>query len=194
MARLRNLCCYCASSDRVARSHLDAASALGREAAARGVGIVYGAGSVGLMGELARAAMAAGGRVIGIIPELIEAWEVGLKEVDEYIVVDSMHTRKALMVERADAFCALPGGIGTLDELLEAITWRELGIHDKPIVLLDNDDFWQPLIALLEQLREGGFLRSPVHELFSIASTPAQVFDLIDQAPDPREPDHVERL
>ncbi len=133
------------------------ADALGRLLAARGVTLVYGGGGVGLMGVCARATMAAGGTVVGIIPRALMTAEIAQAGVAEMHVVETLHERKALMHMRADAILALPGSIGTLDELFESVTWRELGIHDKPIWLLGANGYWAPLLALLQHIADEGF-------------------------------------
>jgi uncharacterized protein (TIGR00730 family) len=127
--------------------------------AADGIGLVYGGGGLGLMGELARSVLKHGGRVTGIIPAFLSNRERMLRDADELIVVDDMHQRKKLMFDRSDAFVALPGGIGTLEELVEQLTWAQLGRHAKPIVLVNIDGFWQPLLALLRHMQEEVFIR-----------------------------------
>ena len=159
-SEIRTLCVYCGSSNAVAPRHLAAAAELGRLAAGRGIEIVFGGGHVGLMGALADGALVAGGRVTGVIPGHLEAREVGHRGVTELIVVDSMHTRKRRMFEIADAFCALPGGLGTLDETFEIITWKQLGLHDKPIVLVNVEGFWNPLLDLVARSRLREILRA----------------------------------
>ncbi|HSR73139.1 MAG TPA: TIGR00730 family Rossman fold protein, partial [Kiloniellales bacterium] len=159
MARLGTLCVYCGSSNAVDPAHRAAAAALGRRAARNGVGLVFGGGHVGLMGALADAALAEGGRVIGVIPEHLKIREHGHRGLSEMIVVDSMHTRKRRMFELSDAFCVLPGGLGTLDEAFEIITWKQLGLHDRPIVLVNLGSFWDPLLRLIEHQTAGGYVR-----------------------------------
>ena len=188
MTRLKNLCVYCGSSNNVDPAYFELAAQLGRSAANQGVGIVYGAGGVGLMGALANGALAAGGKVVGVIPEHIEQWEVGHRGISEYIVVDNMHTRKTLMFERSDAFCVLPGGIGTLEETFETLTWRQLGLHDKPIVMLNHESFWQPLLELIDHMTGAGFLRPPHERLFTVADTVPEVFRQIAEAPESEKP------
>ncbi|GAA5200025.1 TIGR00730 family Rossman fold protein [Rugosimonospora acidiphila] len=136
----------------------DAVAEFGTQLAKAGIGIVYGGGRVGLMGVVADAALAAGGSVIGVIPQSLVDAEVAHAGLTELRVVETMHQRKAAMVELADAFVALPGGTGTLDELFEAWTWQRLGIHDKPVALLNVDGFWDPLCATLDHLRSAGFI------------------------------------
>ncbi len=159
---ITSICVFCGSHEGGRPTYRAAAQALGRQAAARGITIVYGGGSIGLMGVMARAALAAGGRVVGIIPELLDRLEVGLKEVSEFVLVPDMHSRKAEMFRRADAFVVLPGGLGTLDEFVEMTTWAQLSIHDKPIVLANLDGFFTPLLAYLRHASKEGFI-APQH-------------------------------
>lgn len=156
---IRRVCVYCASNDGTDPAYLLAARAFGRTLAERGITLVYGGGRVGLMGALADGAMAAGGEVIGVMPHALVHREAAHLGITKLHIVDSMHTRKATMAELADAFVAMPGGIGTLEEFFETWTWAQLGVHGKPIGLLDVADFWQPLIALLDHLETQGFLR-----------------------------------
>jgi uncharacterized protein (TIGR00730 family) len=156
---IRRVCVYCASNDGTRPVHLEAARRFGQTLAARGITLVYGGGRVGLMGALADAAMAAGGAVIGVMPHALVQREAAHQEITELRIVDTMHQRKAAMAELADAFVALPGGIGTLEEFFETWTWAQLGVHRKPIGLLDVDGFWRPLLGLLDHLEAEGFLR-----------------------------------
>ena len=151
--RLDSVCVYCASSNAADPDFLAAASELGATLAHEDVRLVYGGGGVGLMGACARAAHAAGGRVLGIIPHFLTSHERPLKTV-ETVVVDSMHQRKMMMFDAADAFAILPGAIGTLEEVIELLSWRRLGLHAKPIVFLDIKGFWQPLFALFDHILE----------------------------------------
>jgi uncharacterized protein (TIGR00730 family) len=157
---LSRVCVYCGSTPGRDPRFAEAAGALGRALAQRGTGVVYGGGNVGLMGALADAALDAGGEVIGVIPRALMDREVGHRGVSELHVVGSMHERKALMAELSDAFVAAPGGIGTLEELVEVYTWLQLGLHAKPIGLLDTGGYWQPLVAWLDHAVEAGFLRA----------------------------------
>ena len=159
MQNIRRLCVYCGSSGAVEAQHREAASELGACLAAAGIELVYGGGRVGLMGLLADATLAAGGKVTGIIPARLRSAEVAHTGVTELIVVDSMHERKRSMAERADAFAILPGGIGTLDEMFEILSWKQLALHDKPILLVDIGDYWAPLRALLDHIVVNGFAR-----------------------------------
>ena len=160
MAKLDNICVYCGSGSGTDPRYGEAARALGKSLADAGIGLVYGGGGLGLMGETARATLANGGRVTGIIPSFLSEKEQMLKDVDELIVVDDMHERKMLMFRRADAFVALPGGIGTLEELVEQLTWSQLGQHGKPVVIANIANFWAPILTLLEHMREQEFIRT----------------------------------
>ena len=140
-------------------AYADAARSFGAALAARGVGLVYGGGRVGLMGAVADGALTAGGEVIGVIPQELVDRELAHDGVTELRVVASLHERKALMAELSDAFVALPGGFGTLDELMEQLTWSQLGLHDKPVALFDVEDYWRPLIALARHATDEGFVR-----------------------------------
>ena len=188
------LCVYCGSSEGDNPRHVTAAADLGRLAAHRGVRIVFGGGRVGLMGVLADAALAAGGRVTGIIPEHLQAREVGHEGVSELEVVDSMHSRKMRMCELSDAFCVLPGGLGTLDETFEIITWKQLGLHDKPVVVINAGGFWTPLIELIEHQVAAGYVRARHARLFSVVERVEQVFDAIAAAPAPAVASDIRRL
>ena len=157
---MRRLCVFCGASTGRLAAYADAARSLGAAAAGRGVGIVYGGGRVGLMGALADGALAAGGEVVGVIPQALVDRELAHPGLSELHVVGSLHERKATMAELADAFAALPGGFGTLDELLEQLTWSQLGLHAKPIGLLDVEGYWRPLIALARHATDEGFVRA----------------------------------
>src|SRR5512147_990475 len=166
---MQRLCVFCGSSPGARPSYRAAAEELGRFLASEKIGIVYGGGRVGLMGVLADAALAAGGEVIGVIPQALIAREIGHRGLTELRVVGSMHERKALMAELADGFVALPGGIGTLEELFEVWTWAQLGLHAKPCGVLDADGFYGPLVAFLDHLVETGFVR-PAHRAMLLSA------------------------
>ncbi len=157
---IRRLCVFCGSSAGREPGHRRLAEALARALAERGIGIVYGGARVGLMGALADAALAAGGEVIGVIPRALIEREIGHTGLTELRIVESMHERKALMAELADGFVALPGGVGTLEELFEVWTWAQLGLHAKPCALLDTDGFYAPLVAFLDHQVDAGFVRA----------------------------------
>jgi uncharacterized protein (TIGR00730 family) len=195
MAALHALCVYCGSSDAVDPRHLDAAAALGRQAAGRGVRIVFGGGRVGLMGVLADAALAAGGQVTGIIPGHLMAREVGHEALGDLQVVETMHERKMRMCDQSDAFCALPGGFGTLDETFEIVTWRQLGLHDKPVILVNLGGFWDPLLDLIAHQAEAGYVRPRHLGLIQVVESVEAVFDAVAAAPEPTlGPAAVDRL
>jgi uncharacterized protein (TIGR00730 family) len=166
---------YCSARDGLAPRFVDAAREVGRTLAERGVAVVYGGGGLGLMGEVANAALGAGGRVIGVIPRSMVEAERAHHGVSELIVIETMHERKQIMSDRADAFLALPGGVGTLDEVFEAITWNQLAIHDKPIGFLDLDGFYEPLRAFLEGAAAGGFIPKETMDHLSFESDPSSV-------------------
>lgn len=160
---LSRLCVYCGSNRGGRPIFAEAASALGRELAARGIGLVYGGGHVGLMGVLADAVLQGGGEVIGVIPQTLQDKELGHRGLAELHVVNSMHERKQLMADLSDGFMALPGGVGTLEELFESFTWLQLGFHEKPVGLLNVAGFYDGLVAFMRHLRNEGFLK-PEHE------------------------------
>ncbi len=168
-----SICVYCGSRHGHLPSYRDAAVALGSAIAARGWRLVYGGGNVGLMGTVADAALAAGGEVIGVIPERLLAREVGHQDLTQLHVVQTMHERKQRMAELADAFIALPGGIGTLEELFEVWTWRHLGYHDQPIGLLNVAGFYDPLLAFLRQAEGAGFIDAQQQAMLSVEADPA---------------------
>ena len=159
MNRIKTVCVYCGSGPGTNPRFAEAAEGLGRIFAENNVRLVYGGGSVGLMGAIAKSVLDHGGAVTGIIPDFLRARENALTKVQEMIVTPDMHERKRLMFERADAFVALPGGVGTLEELVEMLTWQQLGRHAKPILLANIDGFWEPLLALLAHMRSAQFIR-----------------------------------
>lgn len=180
-ATIRRVCVYCGSSAGGQPVYRDATVALGRALVARGWGLVYGGGGIGLMGLLAREVHEAGGEVIGVIPRaLMEREGVAADGLGELEVVGSMHERKALMAELSDAFIALPGGLGTLEELFETLTWAQLGIHAKPCALLDAGGYYRPLVDLLDHSVAEGFVR-PVHRaLLLVGEEPGELLDRLE--------------
>jgi uncharacterized protein (TIGR00730 family) len=158
MAELKNLCVYCGANPGVAPAYAAAAESLGRAMAAANVRLVYGGGSIGLMGILARSVMRHGGKVTGVIPQFLKDREIMLREVDDLVVTADMHERKQTMFQRADAFVALPGGIGTLEEVVEIMTWAQLDQHVKPVLIVNLNGFWDSLIALFQRMTDEGFL------------------------------------
>lgn len=183
-AKLRSICVYCGSSPGFSPSFTEIATAFGRTLAETGIGLVYGGGDVGLMGTVARAVLDSGGHVTGIIPEFLRRRENMLSDAQETVVVPDMHTRKRLMFDRADAFVALPGGIGTLEELVEQMTWAQLGRHAKPILLLDVDGFWRPLLSLIEHMRRHGFIRRGLELNYLVAERVEEILPMLEQAID----------
>lgn len=179
MANVSSICVFCGSSEGRDPEHLRAAAILGTAMARAGVRLVYGGGSIGLMGAVARAVLEAGGAVTGIIPEFLVRREIMLEGVDDFHVVPDMHTRKRMMFEQSDAFVALPGGIGTLEELVEQMTWAQLGRHRKPIVLADIGGFWQPLTRLLAHMAEEAFIRPGYEVRYVVARTAEEILPLV---------------
>jgi len=158
-ARVKAVCVYCGSSMGALPIYAERAAMLGARLAREGLTLVYGGGNVGLMGVVADAALSAGGDVVGVIPEQLVGWEVAHRGLARLEIVGTMHERKARMFDLSDAFVALPGGFGTLDEMFEMLTWRQLGLGDKPCAFLDVDDYYAPLMAMLDRMLQQGFLR-----------------------------------
>ena len=181
----RRLCVFCGSRDGVRPEYPAAARALGEELARRGIGVVYGGGRLGLMGAVADAALAAGGTVIGVIPDALRTRELAHSGLTELHVVPSMHARKALMAELSDGFVALPGGYGTFEELLEIVTWAQLGIHAKPIGLLSVAGFFAPLRASWEHAAAEGFIMEEQRSLVVDAGSIPELLDRMSTAPRP---------
>ncbi len=184
------LCVYCASSRQLDRKYHDVAAAVGRELVARGWGLVYGGGNVGLMGEVAHAVKRAGGRVVGVIPTFMIARELAFREADELIEVTTMAERKQRMIARAAAFLALPGGIGTLEELTEVMTLRYINQLHKPIVLLNQDGFYDDLLRFFDRMTEEKFKSPGLHKLAAVADTLDEIWPLLD-APHTFEADAI---
>ena len=163
MNEIKTVCVYCGSGSGSNPRFVEAAIALGKIFAENDIRLVYGGGSVGLMGAVARSVLDHGGSVTGIIPDFLRARENSLTRVQEMIVTPDMHERKRQMFERSDAFVALPGGVGTLEELVEQLTWQQLGRHSKPVLLANIDNFWEPLLALLSHMRATEFIRASLN-------------------------------
>lgn len=181
-SRIRKICVYCGSGSGRNPVFAKAARALGRDLAEAGMGLVYGGGSLGLMGEVARSVLRHGGHVTGIIPGFLSEREQMLIEAPELIVVDDMHQRKHLMFVKSDAFVALAGGLGTLEELVEQLTWSQLGRHVKPIVLANIDGFWDPLLVQFERMREEHFIRPGLELKVIVVDRIAEVIPAIEKA------------
>ena len=194
MKNIGSLCVYCGSSSRVDQRYRDAATTLGTALGNRDITLVYGGGRVGLMGLCADACLDAGGKVVGIIPEHIQNLEVEHTGLTELHIVDSMHTRKQMMAERSDGFVVLPGGLGTLDETFEIVTWRQLTLHDKPIVIVNTAGYWTPLLDLIDHLIEQGFCRPEHRGLYRVVDTIDEVFEALSRAPEPTVPPQTKWL
>ena len=180
-----SVCVYCGSSSRVSDTYKDAAHQLGTLLGQKGHQLVYGGGRVGLMGIVADATLAAGGSVVGIIPEHIQVLEVEHTGLTELLVVDSMHTRKRMMVDRSDAFVVLPGGLGTLDETFEILTWKQLRLHDKPVVVANVDGYWNALEELLDHMIAQGFAQPAHRKLFTVVDRIEDVLPALSAEPEP---------
>jgi uncharacterized protein (TIGR00730 family) len=187
---MKSICVYCGSSDRIPSPYLEAARQMGFTLADRGLTLVYGAGRTGIMGALADAALERGGEVVGVIPALFNTPQLVHKNLTRLELVADMHTRKARLAELADAFIALPGGYGTLDELFEALTWAQIGLHHKPIGLLNTLRYFDLLLGWIEHARNEGFIYTEHCALFTCAETSGS---LLDALADHRPPAHLER-
>ena len=184
MSRIRSICVFCASSTGNRPGPPQAAARFGTLLAAAGVGLVYGAGHGGLMGVLADAVLAAGGHVTGVIPRHLMARERGHRGLSTLHVVDGMHARKRKMFELADGFAVLPGGVGTLDETFEIITWKQLGLHDKPIVIVDADGYWSKLDSLIGDMVADGFAARETRALYTMVGSVEDVLDVFTRLPE----------
>jgi uncharacterized protein (TIGR00730 family) len=178
---MRRICIFCGSSTGLRPEYAEAAGDLGRLLAARAIGVVYGGASVGIMGVLADAALAAGGEVIGVIPRALEVREVAHTGLTRLHVVGTMHERKGLMAELSDGFIALPGGFGTFEEFFEVITWGLLGIHRKPCGLLDVAGYYDPLVALIDRATVEGFIRSDHRALVMLARSGEEILEMFSR-------------
>jgi uncharacterized protein (TIGR00730 family) len=190
---MKRICVFCGSSRGADSGYVDVARRLGAILAERGLSLVYGGGNIGLMGELADAVLTGGGRVVGVIPEALEARELAHTGVQDLRVVGSMHERKALMADLADAFIALPGGLGTLEEFCEIITWAQLGIHDKPCGLLNARDFFHSLIAFLDHAVTERFLRPEHRALVFVESEPEVLLERFETYRAPKREKWIDR-
>ena len=183
MAQIRSLCVYCGASDRGRDSHRDAAVRFGAILAEAGVRLIFGGGRIGLMGLVADAALQAGGEVVGIIPKFLDQVEVGHTACTRLIVTDNMHERKQKMAEMSDGFVIMPGGLGTLDETFEILTWKQLQLHDKPIVIADVGGFWKPLVGLIDNLVAENYAKAENRALFSVVDTVEDVLPTLEAMP-----------
>jgi uncharacterized protein (TIGR00730 family) len=182
LTEIRTICVYCGSSPGIDPAFLQAAREFGETLARNGIGLVYGGGGDGMMGALAHAALDHGGTVTGIIPEFLVQREHASRGARELIVTRDMHERKRKMFELADAFVALPGGVGTLEELVEQLTWVQLGRHRKPVLVVNIEGFWEPLCALLEHMRALQFIRGDLSFELLVANTVAEVLPMLQRA------------
>ncbi|MBU0800017.1 MAG: TIGR00730 family Rossman fold protein [Alphaproteobacteria bacterium] len=180
---LKTVCVYCGSANAVKELYRDAAREAGTLLGQRGLDVVYGGGHVGLMGIVADAALAAGAQVTGIIPQHIQAREVAHTTLTELAVVDTMHERKTMMVDKSDAFLILPGGFGTMDEFFEILTWRQLKLHSKPVVIANIGGYWNPLIALMDHQIAEGFARASDRAFIVVVDTIPEAVDALFAAP-----------
>lgn len=183
MNKIKSLCVYCGSSANVNDKFKNAAKIMGQLMAENDIRLVYGGGKAGLMGIIADAVMDNGGEVIGIIPSHISDREIQHKSLTELHVVDTMHVRKQMMVDRSDAFLVLPGGVGTLDETCEIITWRQLGIHDKPIIIANIDNYWTPFLNMINHIADEGFMRQDDKKTMIVVDDVNDVLSALKDAP-----------
>jgi uncharacterized protein (TIGR00730 family) len=194
MTKITSLGVYCGSRHGNNGAFRDAARRLGAQLAERGIRLVYGGGKIGIMGDIADAVLAGGGKVTGIIPRHLEEIEVGHREIDDFQVVPNMHERKRRMSELSDGFVILPGGLGTLDELFETVTWKQLGLHDKPIVIADIAGYWTPLGNMIEGIIEAGFADGAVRTLFTVVDDVEAILPALAAMPEPTHPIQSKRL
>ncbi len=184
MSQIRSLCVYCGSSGRGRPSHHEAARRLGAILAGAGVRLVYGGGRIGVMGMVADAVLEGGGEVVGIIPRFLDQVEVGHSGVSRMIVTENMHERKEKMAELSDAFVILPGGLGTLDETFEILTWKQLQLHDKPVVIADIEGYWKPLTQLIDNMIAESYAKPENRELFRVVASVEEVLPALEEMPE----------
>ncbi len=187
MKNIQSLCVFCGSRLGTSPAYKKAAKQLGKMLAERNIRLVYGGGGIGIMRIVAESVIKHGGQVTGIIPRFLMEYEVGKVEGVETVVVESMHERKNMMFERSDGFVVLPGGVGTLDETIEIMTWKQLQIHQKPIIVVNVEDFWNPIVGLFQQIIDKEFAHSKVMELFTMVENIEDIFTAIDKAPAPNK-------
>lgn len=192
--RISSVCVYCGSGSGRNPRYAESARGLGQALAQAGIRLVYGAGSNGLMGEVARSVMAHGGTVTGVIPESLVALEQPIADLDELIVTKDLHERKMLMFTRSDAFVALPGGIGTLEELVEQLTWVQLAHHQKPVVIVNVEDYWRPFLRLLDEMRAEAFIREGLEPAYVLLDTAEEVVPFLRGRKDSRAVGPLERF
>ncbi len=183
MKAVKSICVYCGSRTGLDSSYRELAEDLGKIMADRGIRLVYGAGSIGLMGVIARRILEEGGQVTGIIPGHLDEAEVSLKGLTELHVVENMHIRKKMMFDRSDAFVVLPGGLGTLDELFETTTWKQLGLHGKPIIVVNHKGYWDPFVRLVEHVVDQGFAGAHSLGLYQVVDSVDEIFPALEAVP-----------
>jgi len=183
MANIKSLCVYCGSSDRGSPAHHDAALRLGGTMVKAGIRLVYGGGRIGMMGRIADAVMDSGGEVIGIIPQFLEQVEVGHSGVTQLIVTENMHDRKQKMAEMSDAFLIMPGGLGTLEETFEILTWKQLGLHDKPVIIADIGGYWQHLTNLIDHMIAENYAKPENRALFQVIDNIEELLPTLSAMP-----------
>jgi hypothetical protein len=176
MAEIKAVCVFCGARNEVPAAHLDAGKAFGHMLAARGIRLVYGGGDCGVMGAVANAVLGDGGQVTGVFPMSLKNIENEHGSLSEIIMVESMHERKRIMFERCDAIVVLPGGFGTMDEMFEIITWKQLRFHQKPVVIFNHLGYWDPLVALMENIIKTGFARGETRDLYRIVDSLEGIF------------------
>ncbi len=174
------ICVFCGSRPGKSKEFTEVARTTGRMIANAGKRLVFGAGGLGLMGETAMAALEAGGKVTGVVPDFLKRREIPVPEMDELLITDTMHTRKKIMYDRSDAFIILPGGLGTLDELAEIVTWFQLELHNKPVFLVNTLNYWKPMVTLLQNMAEHGFVDPLALEYFTVVDRPEQIAELLE--------------
>lgn len=194
MSKIKSACVYCGSSS-TSNPVFDAPTIeLGTALAKAGITLVYGGGSPGLMGKVANSCMDAGGAVIGIIPDHILKLEVRHNQLTELHIVDNMHTRKMMMADKADSFVIMPGGLGTLDEAFEIMTWKYLGVHNKPVIIANIDGYWDPLIALIQHMHQHKFVREEHMNTYVEAKSVAEVMDILTSTEKSDAPIKTEKI
>lgn len=184
MTKLRKICVYCGSQSGNKAAYLAAATYLGKSCAAHNIDVIYGGSNAGIMGEVAHSTMDAGGHVTGILPKFWNDAPEKHLTLSEMIITETMHERKTLMYEMSDGFVALPGGIGTLEELVEMMTWSQLGHHSKPIIIANIEGFWQPFLSLMEHMRSEGFIHSEQMLMYDVADTPEEIIPKLEKLMD----------
>lgn len=176
---IRSLCVFCGAQNAVPKHFIDMGSYFGEEVAKRGIKLVYGGGDCGLMGAAANAAMKTGGHVTGVFPISLRSLENEHKSLSEIVIVGSMHERKKLMFDMSDAFVVLPGGFGTMDEMFEILTWKQLKLHEKPIIIVNYENYWSPLVTLMENIMLTGFAKRENAQLYKVVATPDEALSVL---------------